>query len=269
MALKERNPSPDRARRPAGRRALQLLHHRRSSSRKAPRSPKASVRPGHCKSRRCADRFRLPDSRRGSAADHVRSDGTRGPLPRRLVGHQRRGGHRLAKDLGPGHTIVTVLADYGSRYQSKLFNPDFLRSKNLPVPAWLERRSRFKPPYDGNVTDTVVARWCWLLKEPDTEELPIAPGSSPPRGWLVTTEWLTHAPARSASFLVDSSVFSAEQASATPMRNIDRAYSRRGVLRYRCRLRPFHRCRTCCRGRRTSARPRRPRHRRQGHYRRL
>lgn len=41
--------------------------------------------------------------------------------------------------MGPGHTIVTVLCDYGTRYQSKLFNPDFLRSKNLPVPGWLER----------------------------------------------------------------------------------------------------------------------------------
>ena len=42
---------------------------------------------------------------------------------------------------GPGHTIVTILCDYGTRYQSKLFNPDFLRSKNLPVPPWLERTS--------------------------------------------------------------------------------------------------------------------------------
>ena len=48
------------------------------------------------------------------------------------------GAIRLAKDLGPGHTIVTVLADYGTRYQSKLFNPEFLRSKKLPVPQWLE-----------------------------------------------------------------------------------------------------------------------------------
>ena len=52
------------------------------------------------------------------------------------------GAIRLAKELGPGQTIVTVLADYGTRYQSKLFNPEFLRSKNLPVPAWLERKSR-------------------------------------------------------------------------------------------------------------------------------
>jgi cysteine synthase A len=47
------------------------------------------------------------------------------------------GAIRLAKDLGPGHTIVTILADYGTRYQSKIFNPDFLREKGLPVPHWL------------------------------------------------------------------------------------------------------------------------------------
>jgi cysteine synthase len=57
------------------------------------------------------------------------------------------GAIRLAKELGRGKTIVTVLADYGTRYQSKLFNPDFLRSKNLPVPAWLERKSTLKVPY--------------------------------------------------------------------------------------------------------------------------
>ena len=48
------------------------------------------------------------------------------------------GAKRLAQEMGPGHTIVTILCDYGSRYQSKLFNPEFLRSKDLPVPAWLE-----------------------------------------------------------------------------------------------------------------------------------
>jgi cysteine synthase A len=47
------------------------------------------------------------------------------------------GAIRLARELGPGKTIVTILADYGTRYQSKLFNPEFLRSKNLPVPEWL------------------------------------------------------------------------------------------------------------------------------------
>ena len=49
------------------------------------------------------------------------------------------GAVRLAKDLGPGKTIVTILCDYGNRYQSKLFNPAFLRSKHLPVPKWLDR----------------------------------------------------------------------------------------------------------------------------------
>ena len=58
------------------------------------------------------------------------------------------GAVRLAKDLGPGHTIVTILADYGTRYQSKLFNPDFLREKKLPVPAWLERKPDIKIPYE-------------------------------------------------------------------------------------------------------------------------
>lgn len=60
------------------------------------------------------------------------------------------GAIRLAKEMGPGHTIVTILCDYGTRYQSKLFNPDFLRSKNLPVPGWLER--------DGSGLKDVMAR---------------------------------------------------------------------------------------------------------------
>ncbi len=51
------------------------------------------------------------------------------------------GAMALAKQMGPGHTIVTILCDYGTRYASKLFNPEFLRSKDLPVPAWLEAKS--------------------------------------------------------------------------------------------------------------------------------
>ncbi len=57
------------------------------------------------------------------------------------------GAIRLAKDLGPGHTIVTILADNGTRYQSKLFNPAFLRSRGLPVPSWLERKAEFAVPF--------------------------------------------------------------------------------------------------------------------------
>lgn len=59
------------------------------------------------------------------------------------------GAIRLAKDLGPGHTIVTVLCDYGNRYQSKLFNPTFLRGKDLPVPGWLETKTEIDIPYEG------------------------------------------------------------------------------------------------------------------------
>jgi cysteine synthase A len=58
------------------------------------------------------------------------------------------GAIRLARDLGPRHTIVTVLTDYGTRYQTKLFNPEFLHSKGLPVPSWLERRSTVKVPFE-------------------------------------------------------------------------------------------------------------------------
>ena len=49
------------------------------------------------------------------------------------------GAVRMAREMGPGHTIVTILCDYGTRYQSKLYNPEFLREKGLPVPAWLDR----------------------------------------------------------------------------------------------------------------------------------
>ncbi|KPP88036.1 MAG: cysteine synthase CysK [Rhodobacteraceae bacterium HLUCCA08] len=55
------------------------------------------------------------------------------------------GAVRMARELGPGHTIVTILCDYGTRYQSKLWNPAFLREKSLPVPDWLDRAPRDLP----------------------------------------------------------------------------------------------------------------------------
>jgi cysteine synthase A len=58
------------------------------------------------------------------------------------------GAVRLAKDLGPGHTVVTILCDYGNRYQSKLFNPDFLSSKSLPIPGWMVGSTDIKIPYE-------------------------------------------------------------------------------------------------------------------------
>ena len=56
------------------------------------------------------------------------------------------GAIRMAREMGPGHTIVTVLCDYGTRYQSKLFNPEFLKEKGLPVPDWLDAAPRRMPP---------------------------------------------------------------------------------------------------------------------------
>ena len=60
------------------------------------------------------------------------------------------GAIRMAKAMGPGHTIVTVLCDYGTRYQSKLFNPEFLKEKGLPYPEWLDGAGRKLPQvYEG------------------------------------------------------------------------------------------------------------------------
>ena len=50
------------------------------------------------------------------------------------------GAIQMAKEMGPGHTIVTVLADFGQRYMSKLFNPAFLKERNLPIPEWLDKQ---------------------------------------------------------------------------------------------------------------------------------
>lgn len=58
------------------------------------------------------------------------------------------GAIRMARDLGPGHTIVTILCDYANRYQSKLFNPAFLKSKDLPVPAWFEKNEPIEIPFE-------------------------------------------------------------------------------------------------------------------------
>jgi cysteine synthase A len=55
------------------------------------------------------------------------------------------GAMRLARELGPGHTVVTILCDSGTRYQSRLFNPEFLKGKSLPQPAWLTAAPRPLP----------------------------------------------------------------------------------------------------------------------------
>jgi cysteine synthase A len=58
------------------------------------------------------------------------------------------GAIRLARDLGPGHTIVTILCDYGTRYQSKLFNPAFLSTKGLPIPDWMDKKPDIAVPFE-------------------------------------------------------------------------------------------------------------------------
>ena len=58
------------------------------------------------------------------------------------------GAIRLARELGPGHTIVTILCEFGMRYQSKLFNPAFLREKNLPIPLWMDRLPEIDVPFE-------------------------------------------------------------------------------------------------------------------------
>ena len=58
------------------------------------------------------------------------------------------GAIRMAREMGPGHTIVTILCDYGNRYQSKLFNPQFLAAKGLPVPDWIGKEPDFDIPYE-------------------------------------------------------------------------------------------------------------------------
>jgi len=58
------------------------------------------------------------------------------------------GAIKLAKQLGPGKTIVTILADSGNRYQSKLFNPEFMRAKKLPVPEWMEKKTEIDVPFE-------------------------------------------------------------------------------------------------------------------------
>ena len=82
--------------------------------------------------------FQIPDSESVSIVfDLVEHEGL---LLGGSSGVNVAGAIRLARELGPGHTIVTLLCDSGARYASKLFNPEFLRSKDLPVPAWLTRK---------------------------------------------------------------------------------------------------------------------------------
>ncbi|MGZ5256269.1 MAG: cysteine synthase A, partial [Burkholderiales bacterium] len=88
--------------------------------------------------------FQIPDSEAIAVVfDLLKHEGL---LMGTSTGVNVAGAIRLARQLGPGHTIVTLLCDGGQRYASRLFNPEFLRSKNLPVPPWLEGRSQMPVP---------------------------------------------------------------------------------------------------------------------------
>ena len=141
---------PHRRRRSAGRRDLQLDQDRRAEDAMAPRSPKASARAGSppiWKARRSTTPMRFP-TRRPCPSFSILLE-HEGLCMGGSTGINVAGAIRMAKDLGPGHTIVTILCDYGNRYQSKLFNPDFLREKGLPVPPWLtEQRDAITVPFE-------------------------------------------------------------------------------------------------------------------------
>ncbi len=83
--------------------------------------------------------YRIPDAEAVAIAFRLLSE--EGLCVGASTGVNVAGAIRLARELGPGRTIVTILCDYGTRYQSRLFNPAFLKSKSLPVPDWLERSS--------------------------------------------------------------------------------------------------------------------------------
>jgi cysteine synthase A len=88
--------------------------------------------------------YRIPDAEAVRWVDRLADE--EGLLLGGSAGINVAGAVRLANDLGPGHTVVTMLCDHGSRYQSQLFNPAFRRANGLPVPAWLERVSALTPP---------------------------------------------------------------------------------------------------------------------------
>ena len=139
IALKERNAEVrDRPRRPDGRRALQLLRARRAA-----RSEGSSITEGIGQGRITKnledapidDALRVSDAEALPVIFDLLVD--EGLLLGGSSGINVAAAVKLARQLGPGHTIVTVLCDYGTRYQGKLFNPEFLRQRDLPVPAWL------------------------------------------------------------------------------------------------------------------------------------
>lgn len=89
--------------------------------------------------------YRIPDSEAIEYIDELATN--EGIMLGGSAGVNIAGAVRLAQDLGPGHTIVTILCDHGSRYQSQLWNPEFRRQRGFPVPGWLEKTSDISPPF--------------------------------------------------------------------------------------------------------------------------
>ncbi len=88
--------------------------------------------------------YRVPDAEAVDVIDRLAAED--GMVLGGSAGMNVAGAVRLARDLGPGHTVVTILCDHGSRYQSQLFDQAFRRARGLPVPAWLERATAIRPP---------------------------------------------------------------------------------------------------------------------------
>ena len=142
-ALRRRKPDRSRLRWPIRWvRRCTATTPKASSRRRATPSPRASARAASLPILRASSptvSFQIPDEEAIRLVFEVLATG--GAVSRRLVRHQPRRRGAAGASSRPGHTIVTVLADSGTRYQSKLFNAEFLRSKGLPVPAWLERET--------------------------------------------------------------------------------------------------------------------------------
>ena len=149
IALKERNkPDQDRARRPDGRGALQLLHHRRAQIRGLLDHRRHRARPHHQESRRRAGRHRLPDSRRRSGADHLRPARARGPVPRRLdrasTSPARSASPASSGRATPSSPCCATTAR-ATRRSCSIRNS--CAPRDLPVPEWLERHSSVTVPF--------------------------------------------------------------------------------------------------------------------------
>jgi hypothetical protein len=138
----------DRHRRPVGRGSVQLLHGRRIEGRRQFDHRRHRARAHYREPEGFTPDFsyQVPDEEALPIIfDLLQEEGL---CLGGSTGINIAGAIRLAKDLGPGHTIVTVLCDYGTRYQSKLFNPEFLRTKNLPVPEWMDRTPDIAVPFE-------------------------------------------------------------------------------------------------------------------------